>query len=1000
MAELPPCLIYGQAAGSASAVVTGNVSPQAKPELDEGSVAPSFELHGVSLLLKRSSAQEQQLKQLLKEQQDPSSHTYRKWITPDEYADRFGSTNADLLEIEHWLMSQGFQIRYVARTRTYISFDGTAAQVKKAFNTSIHRFRVNGEEHYANTSDPSVPAGFADKVLGFRGLDDFHPKPLVQLNGRVNSAAGFLTYGNGHYLAPDDIATIYDITSIYNAGYEASGQSIVVVGASDINTQDLVDFLTVFSLPGFNLTQILYPGSPDPGTNGALTEADLDLEWVSGTARGANVIYVFGVDATSAAAYAIDQDLAPVISESFGGCEQKFSATYLSALETAAQQANAEGITWLASSGDSGAADCDHDQTIATHGLSVNVPASTPEITSVGGTEFNEGTGTYWSSSNSSTGESALSYIPEIAWNDTDTLVPYLASSGGGVSAFYPKPPWQVGMGVPNDGVRDVPDISFTASAAHDGYIICTDLDCESSFPPNLIEGGTSASTPVFAGIVTLLNKYLSVQGILPSPGLGNINPTLYGLAQVPFSPPIFHDVTSGSNQVPCQAGTTDCPNGGVIGYLAGPGYDLVTGWGSVDAGFLVGTWPGPPTQFQLSGPSGSTAGAQIAISLAVLDKNGNLVVNYANTVHFTSSDSAASLPGDYTFGTRDAGSAAFNAVLRTSGTQCITITDANLGHPSAIICVNVSPGPTSHFLLSAPSTLTAGTPFNLTVTAQDAFNNTTPAYNGTVSFTSTDPKGAVPSPFPFGSADAGMHTFTALLLETAGNQTVSAQDTGNGISGAVTIAITPAAASSFLFTVPSQAQTGEPFSVAVGALDPFDNAATGYSGTVTFSSSDSAASLPANYTFTAVDAGTHDFTNALTLNTLGSQTITVRDVNNNSIQTTASIGVVADLPLAAAGRVIRFFRSTPQLVVATVIDADNNETGSHLSATIDWGDGTSNGGTIVQATTGPNTFAVLGSHTYLQRGPFAVTVTIHDAQGSVAVAHSTASFWPRSFSH
>lgn len=635
---------------NAHVIFHGNVNPKALPHYDLGRVEPSLHLYGITFQFSRTPAQHGALKELLAEQRDPSHPNYRKWLTPEQYADRVGLSQNQMEVVTKWLAAQGFHVQYIARGRDYITFDGTAETIQKAFGTEIHRYNVEGEEHYANASEPSLPAPIADMVTAVMGLDDFYPKPMNLQSQDVTSGliTPFLTNGNQHYLAPDDIATIYDIISIYNAGYNASGQSIVVVGASDISTQDLSDFLTIFNLPSFTLQQILYPGSLDPGSNNALTEADLDLEWVSATARGANVIYVYGTNVDLAKQYAIDQGLAPVLSESFGGCEEKFSSSYLSALEMQAQKANAEGITWLASSGDSGAADCDHDQIIATQGLTVNVPASVPEVTAVGGTEFNEGNGTYWSASNSVTGESALSYIPEVTWNDTASQ-DRLAASGGGVSSFYPKPVWQVGTGVPNDGRRDLPDLSFTASAVHDGYLICTQNNCTNGIPLSGI-GGTSASTPVFAGIVVLLNKYLLAQGTISQAGLGNINPTLYGLAQIPFNPPIFHDVTIGNNDVPCQAGTVNCPSGGSIGYNAGPGYDLVTGLGSVDAGYLVGTWPGPARQLSLTAPSNTVAGTLVNITLRVLDIHGRAALGYLGTVRFASSDSQAVLPGNFHF--------------------------------------------------------------------------------------------------------------------------------------------------------------------------------------------------------------------------------------------------------------------------------------------------------------------------------------------------------------
>ncbi len=306
----------------------------------------------------------------------------------------------------------------------------------------------------------------------------------------------------------------------------------------------------------------------------------MDLEWAGAIAPNVSLVYVYGADADQAAFYAIDQNLAPIVSESFGLCEADVPPAAASQFEAEAKKANAMGITWIAASGDSGAAGCDYGGTTASHGLAVSFPASVPEITAVGGTEFNEGNGIYSSLANGTHGGSALAYIPEMAWNDTTPLYvaetgPMLAATGGGVSTFYSKPSWQVGPGVPADGQRDVPDIALAGANAHDPYNII------SGGQPNLV-GGTSAATPVFAGILALLNQHLQKSGA------GNINTAVYGLAL--SSPAMFHDVINNSNIVPCDSGSPDCANG-ALGYTAGIAYDLATGLGSVDANNLVSGW-------------------------------------------------------------------------------------------------------------------------------------------------------------------------------------------------------------------------------------------------------------------------------------------------------------------------------------------------------------------------------------------------------------------------
>jgi hypothetical protein len=356
-------------------------------------------------------------------------------------------------------------------------------------------------------------------------------------------------------------------------------------------------------------------------------------------ARGATIIFVNSEDAFTSATYAVTNTVAPVISITYGLCEQQMTSGQINGMNNVFQQANAQGQTIVAAAGDVGAADCDDGATVpsvATQGLAVDFPGSSPYVTCMGGTEFNEGSGTYWSSSNGANSGSAIEYIPEIGWNDTlsaaNAVYGYpLDATGGGASTVFPKPSWQVGAGVPRDGQRDVPDVSFDASDLHDPYLTCDpfDSDPNNENPPGCTNGyrdsedylnpvgGTSAATPTFAGVVALIiQKTGSWQG--------NVNPRLYALAA--SAPSAFHDITSGNNQVPCQIGTPNCITG-TMGYLAGPGYDQVTGLGTPDVYNLVTEWPSAaptptptptpaPTAPVLSSPGNGATGVAVAPTL------------------------------------------------------------------------------------------------------------------------------------------------------------------------------------------------------------------------------------------------------------------------------------------------------------------------------------------------------------------------------------------------
>ncbi len=558
--------------------LAGHVHPQARIENDQGRVLPSRTISYVTLALAQSPSQQSELDQLLIDQQTPDSPNFHRWLTPEDFAQRFGVSEDDLNKIRAWLEAEGLSIAAVARGRNWIAVNGTAAQLESALQTEFHTYLVNGQSHFANAVEPSVPAAFAGLVRSIRGLNDFRAKPAKR--AARNLVPDFTSSRGNHYLAPDDLANIYNMTSLYKAGIDGSGQSLVIAGQTQIHLSDIQLFRSTFNLPALDPKLILVPNSADPGISANdLDEAHLDIEWSGAVARNANIIYVYSDDVMRSVQYAIDQNLAPVVSTSYGLCELETPVSDALTFRSWAKQGNVLGITWFSASGDSGGADCND---IQNSGYSVDAPASIPEVTGVGGTAFQEGSGAYWNAANNSNGASVLSYIPEGAWNDS-AIDGQPSATGGGASAFFAQPSWQTGPGVPNDNARHVPDISLTASADHDGYLVYTSGSRQ-------VYGGTSVPTPAFAGIAALLNQYLVSSGAQPSPGLGNMNPKLYSLAQ--STPDIFHDIVAGDNIVTivCPPRTQTCSTT-AVGFTTGVGYDSVTGLGSVDAYKLVTEW-------------------------------------------------------------------------------------------------------------------------------------------------------------------------------------------------------------------------------------------------------------------------------------------------------------------------------------------------------------------------------------------------------------------------
>jgi uncharacterized protein (TIGR03437 family) len=559
-------------------VLPGRVHPLATAANDAGEVDSSFPLPNLTMMLQPTAAQQSRLQQLLQDQQNPQSPSYHQWLTPEQYAGQFGVSASDAAQIAQWLEGQGFTVDPVSRSRTFLTFRGTAGQVQNAFGTAIHRYQVNGQMHYANATDPTIPAALSPLVAGIRGLDDFRPKPKM-VKARPN-----WTIGRSEYvLAPDDFATIYDIAPMYSAGTNGTGQKIAIVGQSTISSSDIKHFWTTFGLTSVNLTQIQVPRENPGLSQGDVDESSLDIEWAGAVARDATIVYVYSYDVWDSATYAVDNAVAPVLSMTYGACEM-YDLADLPTYRQLVQQANAEGMTWLAAAGDQGSTDCDGGNTVAEGGLAVDAPGSIPEVTAMGGTSLS-GASSYWNASNTSTDASAKGYVPETAWNDTAVSLAQgggIAATGGGASVYFPQPSWQTSAGVPNDGWRHVPDISLNAGVYEVPYYVYCSVCMDTEGGVEYV-GGTSAATPTMAGVVALLNQYLKTNG------LGNINPTIYKLFQT--APSAFHNNITGNNIEPCAYGSPGCVNG-EEGFTAnGSGYSSVVGFGSVDATQFIQQW-------------------------------------------------------------------------------------------------------------------------------------------------------------------------------------------------------------------------------------------------------------------------------------------------------------------------------------------------------------------------------------------------------------------------
>ncbi len=517
--------------------LAGNTRPEAKAKkYDRGLVADDLTMDHMLLQLKRSPEQERELQQLTDELTDKSSPNFHHWLTAREFGERFGVAKQDRDTIRRWLQSHGLKVNVDYPNGILIDFSGTAGQVRAAFHTEIHHLNVKGVKHIANMSDPRIPAALAPAVVGVVSLHDF--KPHAMYKPRTD-----YTTGTGYYLVvPGDLATIYNLNPLFSAGTSGQGQTIVVIEDTDVyTTADWDTFRSTFGLSSYtdgSLTQI-HPAPPsgtnncsDPGVNGDDGEAILDAEYSSAAAPSAAIVLASCSGGDQGLTFGglialqnlLNESSTPpsIMSISYGECETENGATANAAYNSAYQQAVGEGVSVFVSSGDAGAAICDDGAYSASNGITVSGFTTTPYNVSVGGTDFGDtfaGTNsTYWSANNSPTYESALSYVPEIPWNNSCAsllIAEYngysetygldgfcnnegivsnyniIAGSGGpsgcatgapsngavvsGTCAGWPKPSWQSVLGNPSDGVRDIPDVSLFAANGQWGhyYPIC-----------------------------------------------------------------------------------------------------------------------------------------------------------------------------------------------------------------------------------------------------------------------------------------------------------------------------------------------------------------------------------------------------------------------------------------------------------------------------------------------------------------------------------------------
>ena len=777
----------------------GSVSPSVLAKFDIGRRDSGSQLHGMTLHLQLSVAQKAELDALVRQQFTPGSTQYHHWLTPEGYAERFGLSDQDLSSIQSWLEQQGFVIDRISRSRTSVVFSGTVGQVESAFKTEIHNYRVDGREHFANATELQLPEALAGVVGAIRNLNDFRPRSYLRRNTNSHTLRPEFTssQSGNHYLTPKDVAVIYDVNAAYNAGYTGTGQSIAIVGQSEISAADIENFQNAAGLPVKDPAMVLVPSSGTAAvSSGDEAESDLDLEYSGAIAKGATIYFVYvgnnsNYSIWDSIQYAVDTNIAPIISVSYGSCETDLSSSDFSTLEAIMEQGASQGQSIIVASGDVGSTGCYGDSSLTTsqqEALSVDYPASSAYVTGLGGTEFpdsavSSSNTTYWESTGSSDlVSSAKSYIPEQVWND-DSSSSGLSSGGGGVSSLTARPSWQKGVtGIASGSYRLLPDISLSSSPNNAGYLYCSSDSnstgitgsCSNGFRDSnsqylTVAGGTSFAAPIFAGMLAIISQQEN------STGLGLINKTLYTLAADSSAyASAFHDITSGSNA--CTAGSSYCSSAGASEYSAGVGYDEATGLGSIDLSNLMSAWPSSSsasllaTTTSLSAASASpSSGAGDVITIKVSSQStststptGTLAIGVDGTQE-TSSLAVLNGTATYTFSSTASGSHVITATY--SG-------DSTFASSSGSVTVSV--GGSSSGSSGGTFTLSAG---NITVSQGSSASSTVTvtsqnSYAGSVSFTLSTSDSSLTSYGCYSISDAtvsaGQKATTTLTVYTS----------------------------------------------------------------------------------------------------------------------------------------------------------------------------------------------------------------------------------------
>ncbi|HEY4980100.1 MAG TPA: protease pro-enzyme activation domain-containing protein, partial [Candidatus Acidoferrum sp.] len=327
-------------------------SPLVSRSVDTGRISGGQNLGRMILLLTPTAEQEQAAAKLVSDLHDPASTKFHKWLTPAQFGESYGAAKEDAGTVQNWLLQQGFMVHEVSQSNRFIVFSGTVSQVESAFATEMHSYEYNSKKFISNATDMQIPQALQGVVSGVVRLHSDPRAPLAYQGAKVHfkkTGTHFTFYDGSNYITPADFAKIYNVQPLYDAGIDGTGQSIAIVGRSNFSVQDVTDYRALVGLPANDPVVII--NGDDPGQLlGDSAEATLDVTWSGAIAPMAQIKFVLsqsnfsdGVDVS--AAYIVDHNLAPVMSTSYGSCEDSLGPVGNAFYNALWQQAAAEGIT-------------------------------------------------------------------------------------------------------------------------------------------------------------------------------------------------------------------------------------------------------------------------------------------------------------------------------------------------------------------------------------------------------------------------------------------------------------------------------------------------------------------------------------------------------------------------------------------------------------------------------------------------------------------------------